>query len=168
MGSIRDFLAVWMWLILIILIIGTGIAAAVKIHSLTKERIYENSVNTYLSGNKKRNPKISGKFKKMDGYTYESHVAGRLSSMGYRNVKITPKSGDFGADILAKDWKGAKICFQCKRYNGPVGVKAVQEAISAKTFYKCKRAAVITPSVFTEGAKKLARTSGVKLYEGFK
>ncbi|MBR0104897.1 MAG: restriction endonuclease [Firmicutes bacterium] len=168
LGSISDFFAVWMWLVLIILIIAAGIAAAVKVHSVTKERIYENSVNSYLSGTKKRTPKISGKYKNMDGYTYENHVAKRLRSMGYRDVKITKKSGDFGADILAKDWKGSKICFQCKRYNGPVGVKAVQEAISAKTYYKCSKAAVITPSVFTEGAKKLAETSDVKLYECFK
>ncbi len=53
LGSISDFFAVWMWLVLIILIIGAGIAAAVKVHSVTKERIYENSVNSYLSGTKK-------------------------------------------------------------------------------------------------------------------
>ena len=157
-----------MWLVLIILIIAAGILIAVKVHSLAKESIYENSVNSYLAGSRKKKNPPSGKYKNMDGYTYENHVAKRLRSMGYRDVKITAKSGDFGADILAKDWKGTKICFQCKRYNGPVGVKAVQEAISAKVFYKCKRAAVITPSVFTEGAKKLAKTSDVKLYEGFR
>ena len=157
-----------MWIFLIILIIAAGAVISAKLHSAAKEGIYENSVNSYLSGNRKRKTAVSGKYRKMDGYAYESHVAKRLKSMGYRNVEITAKSGDFGADILAKDWRGFKICFQCKRYNGPVGVKAVQEAISARTFYKCRKAAVVTPSVFTDGAKKLAKTSGVKLYEGFK
>lgn len=163
-----NLLALGKWTFFLIFIIAAGIFASVKIHLLTRDCIYEKSVNKYLTGKRKKVSKVSGKYKNMGGHEYEEHVAKRLRAMGYKSVKITSKSSDFGADILAKDWKGVKICFQCKRYSGPVGIKAVQEAVSAKVFYGCKKAAVITPSTFTLAAKKLAETSDVKLYEGFK
>ena len=156
------------WIILIAGIIIVCIAVSIRIHTAAKNCIYEKSVNKFLNGKRKKITKVSGKYKKMGGYEFENYVAKRLKAMGYQNVKITAKSSDFGADILAKDWKGVKICFQCKKYYGPVGIKAVQEAASAKVFYGCKRAAVITTSTFTSAAVKLAKSSDVELYEGFK
>ncbi len=59
--------------------------------------------------------------------------------------------------------KTGKIVIQCKRSAGPVGIKAVQEALGARSFYRAREAWVITDSTYTAAAIKLARSSGVKL-----
>lgn len=104
-------------------------------------------------------------FSTMSGYAFEEYCARLLRSKGYRDVDVTPKSGDFGADIIAIGADGKKTCFQCKNYQNPVGVKAVQEIIAAKAYYHCDVAAVITNSSYTEAAKELARETGVILMD---
>ncbi len=103
----------------------------------------------------------------MSGIDYEHFVAEQLSRQGFFNVEVTQASGDFGADIIMSDKNGDKVCVQCKQYSKPVGIKAVQEIIGAKAYYKCQRAMVITTATFTPAAKELAGTSGVELYENF-
>lgn len=99
------------------------------------------------------------------GYGYEKRVANSLERKGYTNVEVTPKSGDFGADILATDPYGNRICIQCKYYAHPVGVKAVQEVVSAKGKHGCTKSAVYTNSKFTRQAKELAFANEVDLIE---
>lgn len=106
----------------------------------------------------------------MDGYRFEEHVAFKLRLAGYIGVDVTPKSGDYGADIIAyspKTWfsSAKKVCFQCKRYSRPVGVKAVQEIIGAMVYYRCHVGCVVSASGFTESSKKLAASAGVVLMD---
>lgn len=68
-----------------------------------------------------------------------------------------------GADLIAVDAQGRKIVIQCKRNGKPVGVTAVQEVLGAKHFYRANEAWVVTNSTFTVAAKKLARSSKVRL-----
>ncbi len=105
----------------------------------------------------------------MSPLDYEKYVAYKLSQQGFTDVEVTKASGDFGADVLARDKGGHKMCFQCKMFRPghKVGVRAVQEVSSARTYYGCTRAAVVTTSVFTDAAKELAQKSGVELYEHF-
>lgn len=103
----------------------------------------------------------------MNGLQYEAYVAQKLRKMGYKNLKITKASGDYGADIIATDSNGKKTCIQCKKYHGSVGVHAVQEIIAAKGYYSCKRAIVITTATFTANAKTLAKSQNVELIEHF-
>lgn len=109
--------------------------------------------------------KIERKPRKITGYDYEERVAKSLREKGYRNVIVTPKSGDYGADIVATNKHGEKICFQCKYYNGSVGISAVQEVNGAKSHYGCTKAAVITNSKFTKAAKELANDNDIDLFE---
>lgn len=95
---------------------------------------------------------------------YEEYVALYLQKLGYRNVKTTKASGDFGADVLCENAKGIKICVQCKHYSKPIGVKAVQEVISAREYYKCQEAWVCASNTFTPAAFEMASKTGVKLY----
>ena len=37
----------------------------------------------------------------MNGVEFETYVGRRLKAMGYKNVKVTQASGDFGADVIA-------------------------------------------------------------------
>ena len=54
---------------------------------------------------------------------------------------------------------------QAKNYSGVVGNSAVQQAISAKTFYGCDEAMVVTNSYFSKSAKELALSAGVRLVD---
>lgn len=100
-----------------------------------------------------------------NGYEYEERVAKSLRRKGYRNVEVTSKSGDYGADIVATDPHGNRVCIQCKFYSSPVGLSAVQEIVTAKAKYKCTKAAVYTNSQFTKQAKELALVNDVDLFE---
>ena len=97
-------------------------------------------------------------------YEYEEYVAEELRQEGYTEVDTTPKSGDFGADVLARDGD-RRVCVQCKRYDPahPVGVKAVQEIYSAKDYYGCDDAYLYTTSDFTKAAIDMANELGVLL-----
>ena len=103
----------------------------------------------------------------LKGVEYEKYVAYHLKAQGFRGVKLTPKTGDFGADILCFDLYGNSCAVQCKFYHKPVGYKAVQEAFSGKTYYGCQRAILVSNSGFTKNAKKGADKLGVDLYVCF-
>ena len=93
---------------------------------------------------------------RMNGIEFERYVASLIKNSGYSRVKCTQKSNDYGADIIAYR-KGEKIALQCKRNNGSVGVGAVQEVLGAKSYYKARKAIVVTNSKFTVNALRLAK-----------
>lgn len=100
----------------------------------------------------------------MEGHEFEYAVADLLVHNGWRDVEVTQGSGDYGVDILARR-KSTRYAIQCKRYNSAVSVKAVQEAGLGTDYYHCDAAAVITNNTFTKNARKLADTTGVKLWD---
>lgn len=96
-----------------------------------------------------------------NGHDFEQWVAQRLELHGWRAV-VTAGSGDQGLDIIARR-DGRKIGIQCKRYDGAVGNKAVQEAFSGRAYHRVDAAVVITTGHYTESAKALSRKTGVHL-----
>ena len=98
-----------------------------------------------------------------DGYAFENYVAALLKSHGYHDVTVTEKSGDYGADIIAT-LDGKRIAFQCKCSSAPIGVKAVQEVLAGKLYYKCDSAVVVTNRDFTMSALTLAHLADVDLW----
>ncbi len=104
---------------------------------------------------------------RLNGAEFERYVALLLADNGFEHVVQTKGSGDQGADILAERG-GSKYAIQCKNYAGTVGNAAVQEVYAGAQFYGCDRAAVICPGEFTRGAKELARSTGVLLWDGRK
>ena len=83
----------------------------------------------------------------------------------YKEVRLTRTSGDFGADVLAIAPDKTKICVQCKMYSKPVGVSAIQEVHSAKSYYHCDRAAVaVTSTGYTKQAIELSERVNVYLF----
>ena len=104
---------------------------------------------------------------RLDGPEFEAYVALVLEDNGFKHVRLTKGSGDQGVDILAE--RNVKCyAIQCKNYEGAVGNFAVQEAYTGAQFYGCDAAAVICPGVFTRGAKELAQSTGVLLWDGKK
>ena len=101
------------------------------------------------------------------GERYERHVARKMRWRLWLFVRRVGKSGDFGADVIARGFLFRKIVVQCKCYSKPVGVKAVQEAYAAKRFYRASRAAVAARGTFTKAAQLLAKRCGVELWEKY-
>jgi restriction system protein len=97
----------------------------------------------------------------MSGYDFEKFLAEVFQTAGY-DVEGTKLSGDQGADLFVSRF-GKKTVIQAKNYSGSVGNAAVQEAISAKSFYACDEAMVVTNSYFTRSAMELANAASVRL-----
>jgi hypothetical protein len=95
------------------------------------------------------------------GHDFERHVAVVLRKNGY-HVRVTPGSGDYGVDLILNK----HIAVQVKFYGTPITLTAVQEVVAGKAVYNCDEAWVITNSVFTPTAKKLAEFNKVRLMDG--
>lgn len=101
----------------------------------------------------------------MSGIDFEHFAARWLALGGYRSIKTTPKSNDYGIDLVAvKD--GVKVGVQCKRYSGNVGVAAIQEVTAGTAYYNCEKGIVITNAAFTKNAVSLAAANGIELIDG--
>ncbi len=95
----------------------------------------------------------------MQGYEFENFLKVMFFYLGY-DALVTKRSGDYGADLVLKK-DGKRLVVQAKRYNNSVGVKAVQEVVSAKVHYSADEAMVVTNSRFTAEAEQLASENGV-------
>jgi restriction system protein len=103
-------------------------------------------------------------FDRMEGHDFEYFCADQLKTRGFHDVNVTRGSGDYGVDVIA--WKdGLKYGIQCKRYEGSVGWKAVEEAHAGALYYQCDKAVVLTNSRFTKQAVQGAQRIGVLLWD---
>lgn len=99
----------------------------------------------------------------MDGVAFEKRLWLLFQSLGYK-VETTPTRGDWGADlILTKD--NLRTVVQAKRYSKPVGLSAVQEAVTARAKYNCAKALVVTNNTFTAQARELAFHNSTELWD---
>lgn len=103
------------------------------------------------------------KIDQMSGVEFEEYLMYQFKKQGY-HVKLTPLSGDFGADLILKKFRKEYIV-QAKRYSGAVGIKAVQEVLGAKEYYGIDNVLVVTNNYYTKAAKELAEVSGVDLWD---
>jgi restriction system protein len=102
--------------------------------------------------------------KTMTGVEFEERLWLLFKDLGYE-VKPTPRTGDFGADLLLFK-AGVKIAVQAKRYSKPVGTEAVQEVVASKSIYGCNLALIVTNASFTKQARELAQVNQVELWDG--
>lgn len=110
-------------------------------------------------------PATTYKLEKQSGIEFENYLMNLFRQSGY-DVCGTPSTGDQGADMIVTRY-GRKIAIQAKRYSSNVGNKAIQEVVSARTFYACDEAWVITNAQFTKSAMELAQKCEVKLIDGY-
>lgn len=137
-------LKIWyIWLILAVVLIGKVI-----FYLLEKQKLAKSGIAHIDS---------------MDGKTFEKYLQILFESLGYK-VERTKYIGDYGADLVTIKGR-IKTVIQAKRYKGPVGVKAIQEAVAAKGFYDCQSAMVVTNSRYTNQAKTLADKNSVSLWD---
>ena len=98
-----------------------------------------------------------------NGIDFEHWCAARIEEQGW-SVRVSKASGDQGIDIEAMR-DGMLVAVQCKRYNNPVGNKAVQEAYAGATHYRATKAIVIGTGGYTKSAIDLAANTGVILLD---
>lgn len=100
----------------------------------------------------------------MEGHEFEYYCAELLEKCGFLEVEVTKGSGDYGVDVLAEK-DGVTYAIQCKCYNGPVGVKAVQEAYAGRDYYDRMVGAVLTNQYFTQPATEAAKKLKILLWD---
>jgi Restriction endonuclease len=121
-----------------------------------------------LTGGRSREAFRSGslppEFERMSGAEFENEVAELLRGLGY-SVRPTPPSSIHDVDLLLET-AGRKVAVQLKRWNAPVGDRAVYAAFVGRIHHGTDEAWLITTSRFTSKAVKLAKTTGVRLVDG--
>ncbi len=102
----------------------------------------------------------------MDPYDFEYFICQHYRQQGYTKAYTTPKSGDFGADIVIPS-RQETIVVQVKKYNqnNPTGISSVQEVLGATKYYNAQKGIVITTSYFTKSAIILAKKADIELID---
>lgn len=100
----------------------------------------------------------------MGGEEFEQRIAIYFRDHSW-DVKLTPRSGDFGADLLLRSPEGKRFVAQLKRYSGSVGLSAVQEVLGARDVYQADSAMLITNSRVTPAAMRQAEISDVEIWD---
>lgn len=107
------------------------------------------------------------KIDELSGVAFENLLLDKFSTMGFK-VESTPKTGDFGADLIVENSEGSRIIVQCKRFKAKVNLKAVQEVVGAMGHYAGDYGVVITNNSFLNSAIKLAESHDIELWDGDK
>ncbi len=92
---------------------------------------------------------------------YEHFCADLLREAGWE-ARVTTGSRDFGVDVVAEKG-GHRLVLQCKMYSKAVGLKAVQEVATGRTYEAATSAAVVSNQRYTPAASQMASSSGVLL-----
>ena len=136
----------WVWIIGILAVLVLAAAAGVVLCRRFRKRYADDELD------------------EMEGLDFEYYCAELLRNRGFIEVEVTKSSGDYGLDILAEK-EGVTYAIQCKRYNGPVGVKAVQEAYAGRDFYDRMVGCVLTNQYFTQPAVDAAQKLKILLWD---
>lgn len=100
----------------------------------------------------------------MSGTEFETWCAALLLKNGFSKANVTKASGDHGVDIVAEK-DGIYYAIQCKCYHSDLGNAPVQEVYAGKEMYKCQVGVVMTNRHFTKGARELAESTRVLLWD---
>ena len=136
----------WIWIFGILAVLVLAAAAGVVLCRRFRKRYADDELD------------------EMEGLDFEYYCAELLRNRGFIEVEVTKSSGDYGIDILAEK-EGVTYAIQCKRYNGPVGVKAVQEAYAGRDFYDRMVGCVLTNQYFTQPAVDAAQKLKILLWD---
>ena len=107
---------------------------------------------------------VADQFEEMEGHEFEYYCADLLRKKGFLEVEVTKGSGDYGVDVLAEK-DGITYAIQCKCYQTPVGVRAVQEAYAGRDYYDRMVGVVMTNQYFTAPAVDAARKLKILLWD---
>ena len=105
----------------------------------------------------------------MNPYEFEWFVLSTLQQMGYRDLALTPHSGDLGIDIVGRNRRGKTTVVQCKRY--VPGAKVTSPMLMtfigmAKVHHKADSCIYVTTGGYTRDAVSLASQHRIELIDG--
>jgi restriction system protein len=103
----------------------------------------------------------------LSGEDFERILMQKFEELGFKVIS-TPKTGDFGADIIVDTKNETRFVIQCKRFKNKVNLKAVQEVVGALPHYNGDIGIVITNSGFLSSAIKLAKSNDIELWDNLK
>ena len=98
-------------------------------------------------------PKLQN-FDNMSGVDFEYYVANLLREAEFHNISLTEKF-DLGVDIIAEK-DGFRWGIQVKRHSNMVKANAVRQVVTGLKLYNCDRSMVVTNSVYSMVAQRLA------------
>lgn len=103
-------------------------------------------------------------FARLKPRQFEKLVGDLLKEIGY-NVALTPKTADYGADIVAKKGKDT-IVVQVKKYalTNKVSNRDIQRLLGSMWKYNANKAIFVTCSDYTGFAYKQARGAPIELW----
>lgn len=129
---------------------------------LERERItIQNLIAAHIETATRSQPAFQMFSDDMSPADFEIFCAEELRRNGWM-ARVTMQSRDQGVDVVAEK-QGLRVVLQCKLYSGPVGNKAVQEAVAARGYEKADYGVVVTNNRYTEPAEQLASTNGIVL-----
>ena len=99
---------------------------------------------------------------------FEAFVGQLLAANGYYDVEQVGRTGDHGADLIARDVQGNCVIVQCKKYSTGknVGEPALQKFAGSIMHYKAQKGIFVTTSLFTQNAKEFAKDKPILLADG--
>jgi len=108
---------------------------------------------------------LSNNFADYTPHDFEKFVCDLFSKIGY-NAGLTPSTGDYGVDVVAKK-EGNTIAIQVKKYKegNMVGAQMVQQTLGAMWKVKADQSIIITTSGFTVYAEEQAREAPIELWD---
>jgi len=147
-GFVEGLLLVWPLWVALGGLVGAAIAYGIAARIVRRRRLARSGI---------------ANIDRFGGEMFEQYLELLFERLGYA-VERTRFAGDYGGDlVLRKD--GVRTVVQAKRYNKPVGVRAIQEAVAAKGYYGCTEAMVVSNAHYTKQAAHLARTNHVVLWD---
>ena len=104
---------------------------------------------------------------RMSEIEFETFVKMLFSEVGFSSKGMEQSESGFGADFLLDGPTKAVLKLMRSGPNTRIGLKAVQEIHTARTYFDAREAWLITNTVFTDNAKKMAEKCNVKLIDRF-
>ncbi len=122
--------------------------------SNSHEQSYQEFKDNYLLGLKEH-------WETLDGHQFEQEVA-KLFRLAGMSVSSTPRSGDYGVDLVIRSGNKTIIC-QCKAHKNPVGPAVVRDLYGALHHFNAESAMLISLSGFTKGVYEFVSGKPIEL-----
>lgn len=145
----------WIFLVLVFLVV---VLFAVFFAKKLITNFRNNRVNRFL------NSITIDNINSLSGSEFEEFLYYLFLNMGF-DVTLTPKSHDYGADLILKIYNKT-IVVQSKLYTShSIGVSSVQEVYSSIKYYNADLGIVVTNSKFSKNSINLANSTNVLLWD---
>jgi len=147
----------WGFLLIAILFATSFVALVVYLNKCFK-RLKNKKINNFL-----KNITLDN-INSLTGNEFEVFLYYLFLNMGF-DVILTPKSHDYGADLILKI-HNKTIVVQSKLYNNHnIGISSIQEVYASIKYYKADLGIVVTNSKFTKNSINLANSTNVLLWD---